>query len=482
MVWFDPYTIGITKEPYWIDARDKLWNELARLLGSIPNHTYYERLTGGSPEEYAAWREEQLQQFLNGLQEYFEYAYHRVVREYPEDLKRELKRTQNRWLGLFREIHAPQTPVEPADIKQLEEELSKYWRSIIDNWGMISRFEGLMPETEHLARYESSGMSYREQKQLATVLRIGLVLLIGLITLSLLWFGVLGRIISDFKYIRVLIPTLLLMGIFSYTPALSAIYHAFFLWNGSDIAEYIGLENFRAMLSDDVLHKSVRVMLVFLVANLIKFIPSIIVAVVLFHLANTHMQYTFRVIFVLPMAIPGMVGLLVWKYFYRMDGGVLNWTLLQLNIIRAPVNWLGTEETVVPALLFLGFPWISTIGVLILLAGLQSIDRSVFEAARIDGCGLFRRFWAIEMPLIMGQIKLNIVLITIGTIQDFWLPLILTRGGPNNASMLPGLWMYQSAFSHGQMGYAAALGVAMFLVILLLTFFNLRYITADRTK
>jgi raffinose/stachyose/melibiose transport system permease protein len=236
------------------------------------------------------------------------------------------------------------------------------------------------------------------------------------------------------------------------------------------------------MIRDEVLGNAIRVMLVFLVANCVKFLPTVLVAVVLFHLASARAQYLFRVLFILPMAIPGMVGVLIWKYFYRMDGGVLNTVLLNLNVIRAPVNWLGTEDTVVPALLFIGFPWVSTIGVLILLAGLQNIDQSVFEAALMDGCGVWRRFWNIEMPLVAGQIKLNVVLITIGTIQDFWLPLVLTRGGPNQASMLPGLWMYQSAFSHGKMGYAAALGVAMFLVILTLTWLNMRLISADRTR
>jgi raffinose/stachyose/melibiose transport system permease protein len=174
-----------------------------------------------------------------------------------------------------------------------------------------------------------------------------------------------------------------------------------------------------------------------------------------------------------------MVGLLIWKYFYRMDGGVLNSALMALGLLDAPVNWLGTEGTVVPALLFIGFPWVSTIGVLILLAGLQNIPSSVFESATLDGCSPWKRFTSIEMPLIMGQIKLNIVLVTIGTIQDFWLPLVLTRGGPNNASMLPGLWMYQNAFTYGKMGYAAALGLMMFLVILTLTFINLRIMRSD---
>lgn len=482
LITFDPFTIGIAKEPYWADARDKLWNEAMRLLGSVPNYEHYHKLTGGSEQDYRVWRDDQFAAFTGGLQTYFEFAYDRVIREYPADLKRELKRTNTHWIGTFRDLHCPPAANPDLDAAEASRQLAAHWRSIADNWGLITRCEEMIDPELRAARYAEAPMSYRQQKRIGLVLRIALTLLALVVLLALLWAGALGRLMRDASYLTVLLPTLILLGVFSYTPAVSAIYHAFFLWNGSDISEFIGLENFREMLTDGVLHQSVQVMLVFLVVNILKFIPTVLIAVVLFHVASMRLQYVFRVIFVLPMAIPGMVGLLVWKYFYRMDGGVLNSLLLNLGLIRAPVNWLGTEETVVPALLFLGFPWISTIGVLILLAGLQSIDRSVFEAAYVDGCGVWRRLWEIELPLVMGQVKLNIVLITIGTIQDFGLPLILTRGGPNNASMLPGLWMYLNAFSYGKMGYAAALGVAMFLVILCMTYLNMRFIAADRTE
>lgn len=131
---------------------------------------------------------------------------------------------------------------------------------------------------------------------------------------------------------------------------------------------------------------------IFIVANILKLTPTILVAVVLFRLASKTLQYWFRVAFVLPLIIPSIVVMLVWKYFYKMDGGVLNALLLRFDVIQVPVNWLGSENTVVPALLFIGLPFVSTIGVLILLAGLQAIPRSVFEASELDVCGAIRRF------------------------------------------------------------------------------------------
>lgn len=476
LVPFDPYNIDIVKEPYWVDARDKLWNELNRLMGSIPNYEVFQRQTGGGEDEYRAWRAEQFRSFLESLQTYFKFAYGRLIVEYPEDLRRELRRGQNLWITDFRAKHWPANDVAHAQDEDLESRLAGHWRTIGDNAALIARCEQLMAPETRLASYRQTPMSYREVKALGRLFETSLIVLVAGAVIVMAWAGTLARMARDWRMLAVLAPTLALMALFAYTPAFSAVYHAFFRWNGSDVSEFIGLGNFRAMLSDEVLHHSAKLVLVFLAANLVKLVPTIAVAVLLFHLANRRMQYAFRVVFVLPMAIPGIVGLLIWKYFYRMEGGLLNELLLGAGAIKAPVNWLGSESTVVPALLFIGFPWVSTVGVLILLAGLQNISGSVFDAARIDGCGPMRRFSAIEMPLIVGQIKLNVVLITIGTIQDFWLPLVLTRGGPNNASMLPGLWMYQNAFSHGRMGYAAALGLAMFLIILVFTYFNLRFI------
>jgi raffinose/stachyose/melibiose transport system permease protein len=476
---FDPYLLRIVKEPYWVDARDTVWNELNELLGNIPNYDFYQRTTGGTPEEYRVWREERFQEFLQALQDYFLFAYKRLAVEYPDDLRREVRRAQNLWIADFRALRVPVPGTGAENLDALTENLDDYWRTISDNLGLIARCESLVDPEIGLAYYQENPLPYRAFKQVVRVCTVAIILLCTAIVLVLTWSGVLGRMLRDWRLLAVFVPTLVLMGLFAYTPAASAIYHAFFIWNGSDISEFTGLGNFRAMLTDNVLHHAIVVMLLFLGANLVKFLPTIAAAVILFHLANRRLQYAFRVVFVLPMAVPTIVGLLVWKYFYRMEGGLLNTLLLHQGLIKAPVNWLGSTDTVVPSLLFIGFPWVSTIGVLILLAGLQSIPQSVFDATLIDGCGPWRRFFRVELPLVAGQIKLNLILITIGTIQDFWLPLVLTKGGPNNASMLPGLWMYQNAFSHGRMGYAAALGLVMFLVILALAMFNIRFVRSS---
>ena len=104
-----------------------------------------------------------------------------------------------------------------------------------------------------------------------------------------------------------ILPAIALIGLFEYYPAVSAAYHAFFRWNGDDISEYIGWENFTRALHDQILHRSFYVVAILIVANLVKMVPSIITAVVIHRLASERWRYLYRVAFVIPMIIPDMV-------------------------------------------------------------------------------------------------------------------------------------------------------------------------------
>ena len=112
----------------------------------------------------------------------------------------------------------------------------------------------------------------------------------------------------------------------------------------------------------------------------------------------------------------------------------------------------------------IGFPWVDGFALLIFTAGLQSIPREILDAAAVDGAGPLERFRRIELPLVVGQIKLILVLNMIWTIQNFTSVLILTGGGPGTSTMVPGMVLYQASFQNERMGYACAIGMAMFLV------------------
>jgi raffinose/stachyose/melibiose transport system permease protein len=122
------------------------------------------------------------------------------------------------------------------------------------------------------------------------------------------------------------------------------------------------------------------------------------------------------------------------------------------------------------------------VGVLIYLAGLQSISTEIYEAAELDGVNGFQKFVYIELPLIMTQVRLTLVLLIIATLQGFGLQLLLLgeSGGAGGRGMVPGLWMFNRAFVAGEFGYACALGVILFVFILALTYINNKYVRVSK--
>jgi raffinose/stachyose/melibiose transport system permease protein len=266
---------------------------------------------------------------------------------------------------------------------------------------------------------------------------------------------------------------------------------------------------------DAALWSGFSVIAVLVVANIVKMIPSIATAVVVNRLKSDAANYWYRVLFVVPMIIPGMVYLLIWKFFFNSDG-LFNLLLRKTGIMHllylfdarlqrgvfldaaeaaelslqqimelassATPTWLGSEELVLPAFIIWGFPWVGVVGVLIYLAGLQSIDSSVYEAADLDGVGPFGKFLNIELPLILTQVRINLVLMIIGTLQMYGMILVLygVEGGPNGRMMVPGLLMFRSAFVEGYAGYACAIGLILFFLILILTEINNRFVRVEK--
>jgi ABC-type sugar transport system permease subunit len=144
--------------------------------------------------------------------------------------------------------------------------------------------------------------------------------------------------------------------------------------------------------------------------------------------------------------------------------------------------WLGNQDLVIPAILFWGFPWVGTVGVLIYLSGLQNIPTDVYEAAALDGVSPFKMLFLIELPLIMTQVRINLIFMTIGTLTTYEMFLLLLGpdGGPGNKGMVPGLYIFSSAFTEGKFGYGCALGMVLFVIIMTLTIIYQKYVKVDK--
>lgn len=281
---------------------------------------------------------------------------------------------------------------------------------------------------------------------------------------------------SKFPLILGLTPTFLLLAVFSLVPFVWAFATSFYDYEVGGEARFVGLSNYIEYLSDPTLAVSFR-NLIFLAAFgiLIVMTAPLIVAKLIFSLKSERARYLYRVLFLVPVVVPGVATLMIWQGMIYGDNGFLNGLLRLAGREDLTRGWLSDPRSVLWAIVFIGFPFAGGINVLVYYAGLSGISESVHEAAELDGARSVRKFLAIDVPLVMSQIKLLTILTVIGTVQGFEGIFIVTKGGPGFVSMVPGLWMYMNAFTFQRMGYACAIGVILFLLILGLTVLNLRY-------
>ena len=270
-----------------------------------------------------------------------------------------------------------------------------------------------------------------------------------------------------------LLPTIGGMILFQYYPALRAFWGSFQSWDGRR-AHYIGFYNYTYFFSDPRLLQSWVNIFLLLIFNVLSLAAPLLVAYLIYRLPNNSHRYLYRVLVVLPVIVPGFVFIVLWRWLFSVDGGIN--VILRVIGIDSHIVWLGRADTALGSLMFMGFPWVDSFTVLILLAGFIAIPHEIIDAALVDGATGWRRFRNIELPQISGQMKVLIILTFIGTVQDFGRPLFMTKGGPGWATMVPGLRMYYSFTQESQYGYASAVGVVLFVIILILTLINQRLI------
>ena len=206
-------------------------------------------------------------------------------------------------------------------------------------------------------------------------------------------------------------PTFALLLIFLYYPSLLGLYRSLFKWNAGLQAEFIGLENFIKLSKDKVFIRSLGNMAQLAAWYLIStLVISTAVAVLIHRLRSEATKYVFRLFMVLPVIIPGIVILMLWKFIYDATIGPLNAILIAVGLADWTRAWLSDPNTALYAVMLRNFPWVDGVAILILLAGFQAIPVEVIESSMLDGAGGLRRLFSIELPLVAGQIKLLMVL------------------------------------------------------------------------
>lgn len=228
---------------------------------------------------------------------------------------------------------------------------------------------------------------------------------------------------------------------------------------------WVGLDNYKKLFYDPLFWKSLKVTMVYAVVSVpLGLIVSLFLAILLNH--NLKGIFIFRTIYYLPAVISGVAVALLWKWIFNPDFGILNWFLDQFGIVGP--KWLFDENWALPAIIIMSF-WGVGGGMLIYLAGLQSIPSELYEAAEIDGANKWKQFLNVTIPMLSPVIFFNLIMGIIGAIQVFTEGYVMTGGGPNNATLFSVLYLYRSAFDYLQMGYASALAWVLFIILLFFT-------------
>jgi raffinose/stachyose/melibiose transport system permease protein len=264
-----------------------------------------------------------------------------------------------------------------------------------------------------------------------------------------------------------LTPALILFLIFVVYPIFRSIYFSLFDWNGLGPAvDFVGLENFKTILTDKVFIKALWNGFLIIVFSLGLQLPLALALAVLVG-RDLPGRGVYRTIFFLPYVLSEVNVAIMWMLLYNPDPerGFLNSIAVLFG--AEPVAWLGNTNIVLLAV-FIALTWkYFGFHMLLYLAGLQNIPLELEEAARIDGANSFQNFFYITLPLLGGTIRTSVYMSVLGSIQQFILVWIMTKGGPVNASETLATYMYRFGFVRFELGYGSAVAIYMFVLCLI---------------
>ena len=262
--------------------------------------------------------------------------------------------------------------------------------------------------------------------------------------------------------------------LFTGGPILASLILSFTHWDIVNPPQFAGIQNYQDMLQDELFFQSLKVTTIYaLVAVPLQIVVGLLIAILL----NTKIRLIglYRTLFYLPAILPVVSVAVMWRWILSRDWGLINW-LLSLLGIQGP-GWLSESEWALPALILMSL-WGVGAGMLIYLAGLQGIPTDLYEAAKVDGAGMWALFRYVTLPMISPVILFQLVVGLIAAFQVFSQPFIMTQGGPQNATLFYLLHLFRNAFEFFRMGYASALSWVLFVYIAILTALVFRFSVA----
>ena len=282
---------------------------------------------------------------------------------------------------------------------------------------------------------------------------------------------------QDFSAWLLIIPSILLFSFVIWRPIFIGFIYSFFKLRGFSPVKFVGLKNYIDVMSDTnfitVLLNSAKYVFW---AVIIGFPMPFIIALMLNEMV--HFKGLFKISVYLPVVVPAIATYMIWYYLYLPgNSGVLNLILSKIGIPAQ--EWLQDKNKVIPLLIITSTWHGFGSQTLVYLAGLQGINTELYEACKIDGGGFFTRIRVVVFPFMRGILLLLLIRLMIQIFQILEMPLVMTSGGPNGASLSMGLQSYKYAFEYGQMDKSMAMGVITFLILICLTFI---YAKAEKNK
>ena len=271
-----------------------------------------------------------------------------------------------------------------------------------------------------------------------------------------------------------LAPALVLYAVFVMFPYGKAIYISLTKWRGlTPTPEFIGLENFQKLLTDDLFWNALKHNAMYLI-----FVPAITISIALYlAFLLTHGKARFRRFYRITFFFPQVMSLVaigvLWSFVYHPIIGILS-SIAQGLGSGKPIAWLGNPDLALPAVGAVVIWQAVGFYMVLFIAGMESIPVSYYEAATIDGASRWDLFWKVTLPLLWDTIRTALVFLGIGAIDMFAITQTMTEGGPNRSTDVLATYVYDRAFLKSNFGYATAVAVAMFLIAFALSLLTMR--------
>jgi len=277
-------------------------------------------------------------------------------------------------------------------------------------------------------------------------------------------------------------PFVILFGIFLALPILAALLFSFTSFGLRDItnpigASVVGVDNYARLLSDAKFWKSLGNTAYFVVVGVpLTLVLGLVIANALSR-GITRFRTAFRVGYYLPVITSIVAIAVVWRFLLNPDVGLIN--ILLRNIGIAGPDWLANKTLAMPAIIAMAVWRNLGFAMVVFVAGMQAIPAMLYEAAAIDGAGRWQSFRYVTLPMLRPTILFMLVITTIGYLQLFEEPFVMTDGGPLDATLSVTMYMYQQGFEFFHQGYAAAIAYVLFVIVAIVAFLQFRFLRSE---